>query len=101
MQPVESLDSPEIDQKGATSLMPDQSSLGSPRSSYKGSVGRYTIGTFLGEEWIFFKKYTQREETCIALEPSCVLEITVESFESIRKSMMDRRQSKDISMLEA
>ena len=59
------------------------------QSKARSVVGKYTIGTFLGEEWIFFKKYRHREETCVATEPSCVLEITVESFEAIRQSMLD------------
>ena len=93
--------SPKVDKKGTVAFMSDGASIGdtvSPqhhqlstasRSKARLIVGKYTIGTFLGEEWIFFKKYRHREETCVATEPSCVLEITVESFEAIRQSMLD------------
>ena len=80
---------------GAITLMNDGLSVGDSassaayamsqaQSSSTPKTGKYTIGTFLGEEWIFFKNYRHREETCVATEPSCVLEITVESFEAIR-----------------
>ena len=63
-------------------------------------IGQYTIGTFVGEEWIYYRKYIEREETCVASEPSCVLEITVESFEAIRKALVDMGHCKDITVLE-
>ena len=47
-------------------------------------IGRYTIGTFVGEEWIYNRKYYAREETCKACESACVLELNVNSFELIR-----------------
>ena len=47
------------------------------------------MGTFVGEEWIYFRKYMQREEACVAVEPSCVLEIQVESFEIIRETLIN------------
>lgn len=64
-------------------------------------VGKYTIGCFIGEEWIYFKKYTEREESCLAREDSCLLEISVDSFEAIRKTLMGSGQKRDASMLES
>ena len=64
------------------------------------SVGRYSIGAFVGEEWIYYKRYTDREETCVAREASCVLEMNTEAFESIRETLFDGGMSKDISMFE-
>ena len=59
------------------------------RSSVDGenfeSMGKYTIGTFIGEEWIYYKRYTERGETCVAKEESCVLELSVDAFETIRR----------------
>ena len=63
-------------------------------------MGRYTIGTFVGEEWIYFKRYTERQETCVAREPACVLDISVESFETIRETLLEQGLGKDVSMLE-
>ena len=47
-------------------------------------IAKYSIGTFVGEEWIYYKRYTKREETCVASEMSCVLELSVDSFELLR-----------------
>ena len=66
-----------------------------------GHFGKYSIGSFLGEEWIYYKKYVEREESCLAREDSCVLEFTVDSFEAIRRSLMENGQNKDASMLES
>ena len=64
------------------------------------SKGKYTIGSFVGEEWIYYKKYTVREETCVALGDACLLEFTVESFEAIREILIENSLAKDVSMLE-
>ena len=64
-------------------------------------MGKYSIGAFVGEEWIFYKRYTDREETCVAREASCVLEVDTEAFESIRETLFNSGMSKDISMFEA
>lgn len=61
----------------------------------------YRVGTFVGEEWIYFKNYVEREETCIACEASCALEIDVEQFEAIRGQLLDLNMKKDIVMLES
>ena len=37
---------------------------------------------------------------CIASEPSCVLELTVEAFETIRKTFVDANLPNDVTMLE-
>ena len=63
-------------------------------------VGRFSIGAFVGEEWIYFRKYTEREETCVAREPSCVLEITGNAFEAIRGHLFESGNGRDVSMLE-
>ena len=63
-------------------------------------VGRYTIGTFVGEEWIYDKKYVEREETCRSCDSACVLSITVEAFEEIRQALLAAGQSKDMTVLE-
>ena len=65
------------------------------------SLGKYTIGTFIGEEWIYFKRYVDRQESCIAREPSCVLQIDVDTYETIRSNLLNAKLSKDVSMLES
>ena len=61
----------------------------------------YTIGTFVGEEWIYYKQYVERETNCNACEPSCVLEIDMEQFEEIRSQLLDMKMNKDVSMFES
>ena len=63
-------------------------------------VGKYQVGSFIGEEWIYYRKYTHREESCVAREPTCVLEIDVESYEAIRSALLECGLGKDVSMLE-
>ena len=63
-------------------------------------LGRYSIGTFIGEEWIFFRKYTDRKETCVAREPSCVLELSTNAYETIIEALFESGMGKDVSMLE-
>ena len=53
------------------------------------SLGKFGIGTFIGEEWIYQKQYTVREQTCVANEESAVLEISVNSFDTIRNALVD------------
>ena len=55
----------------------------------------------MGEEWIYYKQYVERETDCIACEPSCVLEIDVEQFEAIRGHLLELKMNKDVSMFES
>ena len=64
-------------------------------------LGKYTLGQFIGEEWIYHKRYTKREESCEAVEDSCVLELTVESYELIREVLLGLGLAKDVSMMES
>ena len=77
-----------------------QEDLSSNRVKFGEGVGRYTLGTFVGEEWIYYKKYVQRDETCMACEPTCVLEISVESFECMRQAFSSHGRNRDVTMLE-
>ena len=66
------------------------------------SNGKYGIGTFIGEEWIYQRQYTVREETCVAAEESAVLEISVKSFDAIRHALINEMGlAKDMSMFES
>ena len=53
------------------------------KASESGKIGKYTVGTFIGEEWLFKKQWYERTESCFSKEQSCVLEITNKSFKQI------------------
>ena len=63
-------------------------------------MGKYSIGTFIGEEWIYYKNYMEREDTCVAREPCCVLEMTTDAYDAISDALYSANLNKDISMLE-
>ena len=55
----------------------------------------------MGEEWIYFHRYTARTSKCVAKDDVCVLQITVDDFEQIREKLMNQGRGKDVSMLES
>ena len=61
----------------------------------------YTIGAFVGEEWICNKRWVERSENCMAKEQSSVLEITQESYRLIRKDILDNQLKDDLYVLDS
>ena len=55
------------------------------KANESGKIGKYTVGTFIGEEWLLKKQWYERTESCLSKQQSCVLEITNKSFKQIRQ----------------
>ena len=64
-------------------------------------IGLYTIGAFVGEEWICNKRWVERMENCMAKERSSVLEISQESYRQIRKDILDNQLKDDLYVLDS
>ena len=77
-------------------------SLSSARKSTRGGdPNHFTIGAFIGEEWIYYRHYVERMETCTSVDEACVLEFNVEAYEVFRELLHQNGLSKDVYMLES